>query len=477
MIPELRPYQQDAMDRVRHALTLHRRVLLSAPVGAGKTIVACAMIRAALAKGRRVLFLVHRRELLQQAHDRLAAFGIDAGIIIRSTHRLRPATVASVQTLVRRELPPADLIFVDEAHRSVAPTFKQVLSVYQKAWIVGLSATPYRLDGKGLSEQFDSLVTSVTTADLIRDGYLVQPIVYSPGCPDVSRIPKRHGDFATGPLAEAASPLTGDVLKHWLRLAENRPTVAFCVNLAHAAHVAETFRNVGIPATSIAGSDADREHKLAQLRTGHTKVLASVDLLGEGWDFPELSCAILARPTASLSVHHQQIGRVLRTFPGKNGALILDHAGNHDRLGAIDDPITLNLEGVTRQAVPRILTCPKCFAAYRLAPCPQCGHEPEPSPIAEETLPRSTDDELQRYTKQDREGFYRTLVLQAFRKRQSLGTARHAYRARFKVWPRHSEIERLYVCTEHEPQDLTFGPRRVTRCRLCLQALPRASTR
>lgn len=465
----LRSYQIEARKAVRAALQTHRRVLLSAPVGAGKTCIAASMIEAASRKGRRSLFIVHRRELLNQARERLRSFGVDPGIILRDNHDVRVATVASVQTLVRRDPPPADLIFVDEAHRAVSPTFQTALAAYPDAWIVGLSATPYRLDGKGLSGTFDTLVSTITVSDLVRQGHLIAPTVYAPSTPDLSHVPKRSGDFATDALASATAPLTGDIVEHWHRLARDRITVAFCVNIEHARAVASQFNKSGACADAVWGSDPERERKLIDLRSGKLKILCSVDLLGEGWDLPELSCSILARPTLSLALHHQQLGRGMRVFPGKNSYIVLDHAGNHDRLGCIDDPITLSLDGVERVPVPRIITCRKCFAAYRVPPCPQCGTAPEPSQRDNEAVPETAEGELVRFTRTDRTSWYREAVLNASKRRHKLGTARHAYKGKFGVWPKHPEIDALYACPNHQPEEQHFGPRTVRRCAACLR--------
>jgi DNA repair protein RadD len=225
---ELRPYQTDVIDRLRAAALKHRRVLLVAPTGSGKTVIASAIVHGAVAKGKRVLFLAHRRELIDQAVFKLWSSGIDAGVILagRTPRPEQPVQVASTLTLWHRgfrgtamEAPPADVIVVDEAHHARARTYEEILEHYPDAKILGLTATPCRGDGRGLGNVFEVLVECPDVQALIDLGYLVTTKVYAPSTPDLSGIRVERGDYATGQLAARVNTdqLVGDIVEHWHR--------------------------------------------------------------------------------------------------------------------------------------------------------------------------------------------------------------------------------------------------------------------
>lgn len=384
----LRPYQADIIAAASTALARNPRVLIQAPTGAGKTALAAHMVGGAAAKGKRVVFLVHRTELLTQASAAFTRQGIDhgriaAGEAFNPHHRVY---VASIGTVARRldRMPAIDLAVVDECHHSAAASWSKVLDALNPRWTIGLSATPCRLDGRGLDAHYDALVPGPAVADLIEAGFLSPFRVFAPTTLDMTGARTVAGDYNRKDAAAAADKpaIIGDVVAHYQRLVPGKRAVAFCVSIEHARHVAATFASAGIAAEAIDGGmmPAERAAALHRFERGQTLVLASVDLVSEGFDLPAIEAALLLRPTKSLSLYLQQVGRVLRPSPGKAEAIILDHVGSCAVHGFPDDARDWSLEGVVKRkrkagdANP-VRTCEACFRVYRPAPrCPACGH-------------------------------------------------------------------------------------------------------
>ena len=386
----LRPYQQEAVQRVRLAFMAgHRAVLFVLPTGGGKTVVFSHIAEQAAARGNRIAVLVHRAELLDQACRSLTAMGVRHGVIAagRSMNLSAPVQVASVQTLARRlKQLPADLfqlLVVDEAHHSNAGTWAAVISHFQSALLLGVTATPVRSDGRGLGEFYSALVLGPSAAWLCSEGYLAPARVFAPPLGfSVKGLRRRMGDFdltqAAGELG--GSRILGDAVSHYLSHLEGRTAIAFCCSIAHAEAVARAFVERGVAAASIDGSmeTLHRRQLLEQLGAGELKVLTSCSLIGEGVDVPSVGGCLMLRPTQSLSLHLQMIGRCLRPQPGKE-AVILDHVGNIERLGHHLDEQEWTLEGIRRRDQPKapsVKTCPECFCAMAsaLSICPECGH-------------------------------------------------------------------------------------------------------
>lgn len=471
----LRPYQLSMIERIRGAFKRGvRRVCAVAPTGSGKTVMAAEMMRAAVARGRRVLFLVHRVELVDQAVARLADFGVPAGEIIgeRDEDRSRHVQVASVQTLVRRDLPPAEFVFVDECHHAISDSYVNVLSGYPSAWICGLSATPARLDGKPLREVFDELVIGVTPEELCQSGVLVRPLVYShPEVPDLSGLKIRAGDFEQDKLGEMMSDrkFVGAIVPHWVDRANGARTVAYAVNIAHSLLIVDAFASAGISAAHLDGSTPleDRRAILSALRSGDLRVVSNCMVLTEGWDLPELEVAILARPTASMVLYRQMVGRIMRTAPGKDGCTVLDHAGNARRHGLVTDHVEWSLDGEVRsKGVTPYRTCPECFAVIPAgcAKCPECGYVAEVAEREEATT--EAPGKLVKYDPVDRAAWYRAAVEHASLRGWKLGKARRDYKDKFGVWPKAlKHLEGAYVCRDHRPVRGEWG----IRCERCLK--------
>jgi DNA repair protein RadD len=408
--PSLRPHQVLAVEAIRKAFASGKRApCYQLPTGGGKTVVFAYIAQEAAKRGTRVLILVHRRELLLQGSRALREIGLSHGLIAPA---LPPShaqvRIASVQTLVRRldHVPPPDLVVIDEAHHAVAGSWRRVLEYWPRAWVLGVTATPARLDGKGLGVRvggvFDHLVLGPSVEELTEDGYLVPADVYAPPMKaDLGGVRTRLGDFDRGEIRVRMDRpvITGDAVEHYLRLAAGRPGIAFCASVEHARHVAEAFAAAGVPAESIDGSlgDGDRDAVLARLASGETRILTSCEIVSEGFDLPAVEVAILLRPTQSLTLYLQQVGRVLRPSPGKASATILDHVGNVERHGLPDADRTWDLNGARRRRTGEapVRRCPVCFACHPPAPvCPACGHVYEVAPRREG--PQAVDGVLQK---------------------------------------------------------------------------------
>jgi DNA repair protein RadD len=396
--------------------------LLVVPTGGGKTVIFSYVAGQTSSKAKRVLILVHRIELLRQTAKALRGAGVRHGLINSkyTPDRTAPVQVASVQTLVKRlSQYPADwfdLIVIDEAHHATAGTWLQVVQAFPKARVLGVTATPERADGKGLGADFgglfDDMIIGPTVAELIALGYLVKPVIYSPPSKaDLSEVDTVRGDYDRTQLNDVMdkAAITGDAVVHYRQICAGTPAVVFCVSVAHAQHVAADFRAAGFQFAAVDGSMPDDERQAllnglggnstdAELkvlkRLGFTRIdgITSCDLISEGTDIPAIGCAILLRPTQSLGLFIQQVGRALRPAAGKDFAIILDHVGNVGswqgnefvlKHGLPEQDREWSLEGrkkkkgKKRAELPdiKISQCPNCFAVHEPAPtCVQCGH-------------------------------------------------------------------------------------------------------
>ena len=382
MILEPRDYQRTAVDNVIAALDA--RPVLVSPTGSGKTVMATALVER---RGVRTLWLAHRKELIDQAARRLRAHGLSVGIIMAGYPEfpLAQVQVASIQTLARRTKPDADLIVLDEAHHVTADSYRRILDTYPNAAVTGLTGTPFRLDGRGLGDVFGEIVVAAWADELCDAGYLHRPKVWASKSPDLRGVRVTAGDYNLGALAERSNTaeLHADIVETWQKRAAGKRTVAFAVNVAHSLAITAAFRDAGVPAEHLDGKTPrpEREAILERLARGQTQMVSNCMVLTEGWDLPALECAIIARPTASLNLHLQMIGRVMRATGGKDGAIVLDHAGNHHVHGLVTRRLDYSLDSGTRVGSTEPLGLRRCkacglfFEATEPA-CPECGWVP-----------------------------------------------------------------------------------------------------
>ena len=463
----LRDYQEEAVNEIRAAYGRgHRSVLFCLPTGGGKTVVFCFVAENAVKKGKRVAILVHRQELVAQSVDALQALGLQVGVIApgHKEDRSKSVQVCSVQSLTRRLDrwgDAFDLIVIDEAHHAVSSSWRRILDAYPDAHRLGVTATPERLDGKGLRDQFSELITGPGTWDLMQAGHLADCRIYCPPTEiDFKKIRVLGGDFRKDDAAQAMRrpSLMGDVVAHYKRHIFPGTCIAFCVTVEHAEAVAAEFKEAGVRAAVIDGtlSRTERQALIGGLRTGEVQMLASCEVISEGTDIPSVNGCALLRPTNSLSLYLQQVGRCLRPAPGKDHAVILDHAANVRRHGLPQDVRLWSLDGKKareeeekKREAPWVTVCQHCFAAIPGggAPCPFCGGEQKkakPKPKGafadvdlreiriEEALIRAREKE-ERQRKKDEQSKARTLAeLQAIGRERgySPGWAYHIHRSR-----------------------------------------------
>ena len=415
-----------------------------------------AITQAAAANARTVGIFAHRTELIAQISRALRQFDVPHGIIAAGT-RMAPGQrvyVCSAQTYARRigKAPTFDLGIVDEAHHCTEDnTWGECIAASPNARWLGVTATPERLDGKGLGKVFDAMVLGPTPRELTEAGALCKARVFAPSTIDTSKIRIVAGDFSVGALAEAADKpsITGDAVSHYARLVKGAPSIAFCVSVAHARHVAEQFRAAGYVSASVDGrmTREARAEVMDDFAAGRINVLTSCALVSEGLDVPGVHGAILLRPTQSVALYLQQVGRALRPCDGKDSAVILDHAGNTQRHGMPDADRAWSLDGSSkskRAASDTIKQCPSCYAAYALGPsaCPECGYvpvsvEPEPLQVVDGELVEVTSapamDYGARMKQQASAVSLNELILLATQRgyRNPAGWARHVMAARF----------------------------------------------
>jgi len=390
----LREYQREGVDRVRDAFRAGARsVLFVGPTAMGKTVIFCYITESARNLGKRVMILTHRQEIHKQTCEKLREFDVDHGIIVAGkTMTAQPIQVASVQTLARRisagkfRIPEPDLLIIDECHHAAAKTWQTVLGHFSKARILGVTATPCRLDGKPL--KFDTLVQGPTVRELIALDFLSRPRTFAPPSGVVlDNVTIRGGDYAAGELEQAVNKpkITGDAVGHYLRLCPGVPAIAFCVTVAHAEAVAQAFRDAGIRAETVDGtlSDAQRSQRIEGLGNGNIQVLTSCEIISEGTDIPVVTAAIFLRPTNSMGLYLQQVGRAMRVHPGKEYSYILDHVGNAIRHGLPDETrnwsLISNVQEERKKTIEeaKLYTrqCPVCYTVHLRSPeCPSCGY-------------------------------------------------------------------------------------------------------
>ena len=394
MIPALRDYQDDMIQRTRVALRTNRTVLLQSPTGSGKTVLSAFMAGSATQKRLRVGFVCHRKELIKQTAKTYSLVGIPFGVVAAGMtgDRTKPVQICGVQTLAQRLdiVGKFDLMIWDEAHHIAAASWSRIMEHFGKAKHVGLSATPERLDGSGLGKFFSTMVTGPKVSWLIENGYLSPYRLFAPSTLDTSGMRTTAGDFNRGDLEAATmqSAVIGDAVKHYAKLAPGRRNMVFCVSVKHSLLMVDRYRAAGFRAEHIDGETdpAERDRLIAAFTAGQIQVLCSVDLVSEGFDLPAIEVATLLRKTKSVSLYLQQVGRALRPAMGKTEAILLDHVGLAAEHGLPDDDREWSLAGRRKRKKkagegddePEFPTrqCPHCYNVHRPAPtCPRCGYD------------------------------------------------------------------------------------------------------
>ena len=381
---QLRPYQDDLVEQVRQAW----RDGFKAPCivlgcGGGKSCIVAEIARRTTWNGKRVLFLVHRRELVDQIFRTFVRWGVLMDL----------CEIGMVQTFTRRlkRLKKPALIITDENHHSLAQSYRRIYEYFPDVPRVGVTATPLRLNGDGLGDVNDKLIIGVSTKWLIENHCLAPYDYYAPDIADLTGLHTKMGEYVTSDVEKAMikKAVFGDVIRYYKQLADGKKAICYCSSIKHSEKTAEAFCNAGISARHIDGGTlkTERDKIISDFRQGKITILCNVDLISEGFDVPDCECSILLRPTHSLTLFIQQSMRCMRYRPNKR-AIIIDHVGNYARHGMPDDDRQWTLEKKKHNKVQqekeqstKVLQCPECF--FTFSPelsdggkrvCPHCGY-------------------------------------------------------------------------------------------------------
>ncbi len=383
---KLRPYQLEAVRKVQEAARTHRRVLLQAPTGSGKTVMGAALV-ADLPGRPRVLWIAHRFELLTQARASLAeSTGEPVGII---SGRLTEApdariVVAMIDTMRRKFAHGFGCVVIDEAHRTQASGYQRTLAQLPNAAVIGLTATPERLDGKGLCDTYGALILGPSQRELAAQGFLARPDTWTvPGSKvreSLAKVAIQAGDYNKAQLSRAMThdDLIKEVVTHAAKRAPKCKTIVFASSREHGRRLARAFSESGRKSDYVDSQTPpeDRDAATRDLRGGDLEVLVNVDVLTEGFDAPEVTCVVMARPTRSLVRYLQYAGRAARPY-GESPAIILDHAANWWTHGEVDADREWSLDGRPKRecSMARSKVCRECGHTMSISTseCPGCG--------------------------------------------------------------------------------------------------------
>jgi len=474
---QLRPYQQNALDRIRGAFVKHKankttpKVLVCSPTGSGKGVMLSSVINSAASKGTKVLFLVHRTEILFQVSDYMDHYDIRHGII-KAGEEYDPrhnVDLASVQTMIRRikhkDFGTYDMIVVDEAHHSTADTYVEIIEKYAPKLLLGFTATPCRSTGLGLGTLYNELIVVATMQDLVDQGFLVPVRYFAPFEPDLKGVKITAGDYNLKQLnmTMMQGAITANIVEKWKQLGEDRQTVCFTTTVAHSVAVCEKFRAEGISAEHVDGATDPDERKeiLRRYAKGEFKILCNCAVFTEGVDIPSISCVIMARPTKSIVMYLQCVGRGMRLADGKKDMVLLDMAGVYWEHGPITEITNWTLSEKTKAASAkneerkernsRPITCLSCQHVYTgQLKCPHCGTIPVKERYGQDVeeidailgeivykgnTGKDKGKKERPATMEEKQSWYSQLIQHGKNKGYKEGWAANQYRAKYTTWP------------------------------------------
>lgn len=473
---KLREYQEKSLESLRNGFKSgHKTQILYMPTGGGKTESALSLLLATANKGNRAAMILDRRILVDQTSARLDKYGIDHGVLMAGHWRWRPhenIQICSAQTLEKCEfLPDLDLIIVDEAHTVRAHTKNIINNLGLRA--VGLTASPFT---KGLGSLYQNIVCDVTTENLVNTGSLVPLKVFVAKEIDMTGAKKVAGEWSQSEATERGIKITGDILAEWVGktfafFGKPEKTIVFCAGVAHGEDLQRRFNEAGYNFISISYRDDDefKREVIAEFSKPDSDIvgLIATDVLTKGFDVPDVKIGISARPfSKSFSSHVQQMGRVMRSFPGKSFSLWLDHSGNylrfrddwedlyHNGVHVLDD----GKEKPKKEPTPKekeAAKCPKCSALWppKSDTCSNCGHVRQRKNdvlvnAGELVEIAGTTKKDEKYSSAYKESFYHQLLRYAKTKGYKDGWAYHKYHDKFKIYPPWAKKEADFVSKE-----------------------------
>lgn len=399
---QLRPYQVQAVEEIASLYAKgEKKVLLHLATGGGKTTIFSHVIKRAVDKGSKVVFLVKGKQLVDNASQRLFQMGVDHGCRQAKhwNHKPKhPVQVCSIDTVHRRkDYPEANLVVIDEAHMACSPSYLSVLEHYQDTYLLGVTATPHMK--RGLRHIANEVVYPISINELIDQGYLVKPRYFAPSSVDLSGVETdyRTGDFNAKQLADAMDSqiaIYGDVVSSYTKFLNGLPAIGFAVNKEHSRELCDRFNKAGYNAVHVEDSTSmkRREEIIGGLKDGSVNVVFNVGIFCVGVDIPCLRGVISVRPTQSYNLWIQQVGRGTRPYEGKDSFVVLDHAANTIRHGFIEDEQPCNLDGKPKRNIETdglfIMSCKSCYGVFEWREtarvCPHCNHDHKAERVAPE---------------------------------------------------------------------------------------------
>jgi len=456
MIPTPHLFQMDWYERTRASVARGNRIIVcQGATGCGKTTFASFTAKQAVVRGRKVLFMVHRRRLVDQISDRLSQFEVDHGVIMRGEkpYGNAPVQVASRDTIISRcyrniwnGLPPADVVIVDEGHHAAQPDseYRRILENYQQAIVLLLTATPVGPDGQGLGPWAHDIQCAAPTSQLVKDGFLVPVKCYAP-------------DRKRGLGGKMKRGIAGDLVESWKQYAENMPTVLFCSRVQHSLDAVQCFKEAGIPAAHVDADTPDdtRDQIFDCLGTDEIKVVSNVGIVKEGVDVPCLGCVQFYMDPSGRVGFLQGCGRIMRPYPGKQNGVLIDHSGAVFLHGFPDEDTPWTLEGNTDAEFKKkkdagltaqVNYCKDCELLYhdKLA-CPQCGKMPSkpprsifaPPPVehSNEVLTEADRGQRDVYGREEKVKHWLRCLAVAANRNDTFAMASQIYRQKYGQWP------------------------------------------
>lgn len=457
---KLRPYQNEIIKEAYRGLKTDKKVLLVAPTGSGKTVITSHIINDAVDRKRKCWFIVHRNELVTQTRDTLKAVNPKLRIGIIKAGYPKPSIfdqifIASAQTMTARNIcpPEEDVVIIDEVHTVGFYKQPKMIIDTSRGFVMGVTATPWRTKkDEGLGDLFPCVVKAPSPEELVKMGFLAPAKTYGyPKTYNLDGVRTQNGDYKPDDLATACDTQDSNeyIVKNVKQRIENRTAIAFCVNVAHALHLSELFKDAGLPSKAIHGDTPmdERAEAYEMLRRGEIRILTSVGVLTEGFDIKNIGMVIMARPTKSKSLNVQMFGRGLRIAEGKKNCIVLDFAANYSRHGLASELTREEMDpdwkSLAKKGEPPSKDCPECGLVVRAAEavCPQCGYIfPPKKPKPKEDLKDEMIEIQKKGTVYHRDAF--TQHAEACKKKMwKLGKAKWDFKKQFGRWPTKWEMQ------------------------------------